>query len=113
MVEIKLPEIQIYFTVAKGIALRNCPGAIFRGGSWSSVLTQPKANLLGRVVICILLMSFFSGQSSGSIATQVIKRSEVMRSLYNQINWDELIKSEVLRQRDVSHSLIVMLFVRV
>jgi hypothetical protein len=48
-------------------------------------------------------MSMFSGMSSsGNAPQQGAKRSDVIRSLYNQVNWNELIKSEVLRQRDVS-----------
>lgn len=51
-------------------------------------------------------MSFFVGLSSSSVDNKQPKRTEVISTLYTQINWNELIKSDILRQRDVRYIIV-------
>ena len=49
-------------------------------------------------------MSQFASLSlSDNVQPNVTPRKETIRMLFEQINWNEMIKNEVLRQRDVSN----------
>ena len=50
-------------------------------------------------------MSYFADMSISDAPTKnITPRKDTIRMLFEQINWNDLIKSEVLRQRDVSSS---------
>ena len=48
-----------------------------------------------------IMTSFFAGMSSSGTAKSTVKRSETIKHLYEQVHWNDLIKAEILRQRDV------------
>jgi len=55
-------------------------------------------------------MSQFASLSiSDNVLPIVTPRKETIRMLFEQINWNEMIKNEVLRQRDVSYHPYIIL----
>lgn len=51
----------------------------------------------------VIIMSQFANLSiSDAVVPNITPRKETIRMLFEQTNWNDLIKNEVLRQRDVS-----------
>lgn len=48
------------------------------------------------------MTTFFAGMSSSGMAKTTARRSDTIKHLYEQVQWNDLIKAEILRQRDVS-----------